>query len=177
MRWIAFLRAINVGGHTVKMAVLRQIITDLGFSNVETFIASGNAIFDAPSEPSKDVESIIATGLQAALGYPVATFIRTAQEVVEIANYAPFDPFPHDAKLYVALCADALPESAKIALSAFETPTDSFHLHKREVYWLCQTNQAVSTFSGAILEKTLKIQATLRNITTMRKLAAQYSPQ
>lgn len=177
MRWIAFLRAINVGGHTVKMDVLRQIITERGFSNVETFIASGNVIFDAPSEPPNDVESMIATGLQTALGYPVATFIRTAHEVVEIAKYVPFEPFSSDAKLYVALCAEVLPKTAKNTLNAFETATDTFHIHQREVYWLCRTNQSGSTFSGAILEKALKIQATLRNITTIRKLAAKYPIQ
>jgi uncharacterized protein (DUF1697 family) len=43
---IAFLRAINVGGHTVKMDTLRQLFESLGFTNVETFLASGNVIFE-----------------------------------------------------------------------------------------------------------------------------------
>lgn len=52
-RYIAFLRAINVGGHTVKMDVLRAHFTRLGLANVETFIASGNVIFDAAADPRR----------------------------------------------------------------------------------------------------------------------------
>ena len=47
-RFVALLRAINVGGHVVKMEALRKHFTRLGFANVETFIASGNVLFDAP---------------------------------------------------------------------------------------------------------------------------------
>ena len=51
-RYVALLRAINVGGHTVKMDALRKHFSRMGFANVETFIASGNVIFDAKaSEP------------------------------------------------------------------------------------------------------------------------------
>ena len=49
-RYIAFLRAINVGGHTVKMAELKRLFEALGFTNVETFIASGNVIFDSSAK-------------------------------------------------------------------------------------------------------------------------------
>ena len=55
-KYIAFLRAINVGGHTVKMDRLREIFETMGFSNVETFIASGNVIFETKS---KDVDSLV----------------------------------------------------------------------------------------------------------------------
>ena len=49
-RYITFLRAINVGGHTVKMDRLREIFESLGFANVETFIASGNVVFERRRE-------------------------------------------------------------------------------------------------------------------------------
>jgi len=49
-RYVALLRAINVGGHVVKMDVLRKHFTKLGFTNVETFIASGNVLFDADQQ-------------------------------------------------------------------------------------------------------------------------------
>ena len=48
-RYVAFLRGINVGGHRVSMADLRDVFTSLKFGNVDTFIASGNVIFDAPA--------------------------------------------------------------------------------------------------------------------------------
>ncbi|MDO8754830.1 MAG: DUF1697 domain-containing protein, partial [Anaerolineales bacterium] len=78
---IAFLRAINVGGHNVKMGHLRQLIESLGFSNVETFIASGNVIFEATAGNTKNLKKKIETCLHEALGYEVATFIRTDAEL------------------------------------------------------------------------------------------------
>ena len=74
-RYIAFLRAINVGGHTVTMDRLRALFTSLGFTRVETFIASGNVIFDTPSRSPTKLESNIEQHLQLALGYEVRTFL------------------------------------------------------------------------------------------------------
>ncbi len=76
-RTIAFLRAINVGGHTVKMDVLRRHFELLGYTDVETFIASGNVIFTAPSHNAQMLEMTIENKLREALGYEVATFLRT----------------------------------------------------------------------------------------------------
>jgi uncharacterized protein (DUF1697 family) len=63
-RYFAFLRAINVGGgHVVKMDRLRQLFESLGFSNVETFIASGNVIFESSSRNAKNLEAKIEKAL------------------------------------------------------------------------------------------------------------------
>src|SRR2546426_4439388 len=90
-KYVAFLRAINVGGHTVKMDHLRLLFEALGFSNVETFIASGNVIFDSKSKNTKALEEKIEGCLYETLGYPVSTFIRSTVEVATIANYKPFN--------------------------------------------------------------------------------------
>ncbi len=178
-RLIAFLRAINVGGHNVKMEDLRKLFEELGFSNVETFIASGNVIFDAPDEDAKTVERRIEDHLKMALGYEVATFIRTAPELAAIAKYRPFpesDLAAESASLYIAFLQDPPGERAQEQLMTFRTGTDDFHVHGREIYWLCRTKLSESTFSGALLEKTLGMRATLRNSTTVGKLAAKYTP-
>ena len=56
----------------------------------------------------------------------------------------------------------------------FATGTDEFHVHGREVYWLCRGRTSDSKFSGALLEKALGMPATFRNVTTVRKLADQF---
>jgi uncharacterized protein (DUF1697 family) len=89
-RYIAFLRAINVGGHTVKMEVLRRHFEVLGLSDAETFIASGNVIFETTAKNTRLLEKKIEEQLRTALGYEVATFIRTAAELAAIAKYQPF---------------------------------------------------------------------------------------
>ena len=86
---VALLRAINVGGHTVKMDVLRQLFTALKFKIVETFIASGNVIFEsAPGDPDALARKI-ESHLHKALGYEVRTFIRTTEELQKIAAHRP----------------------------------------------------------------------------------------
>jgi uncharacterized protein (DUF1697 family) len=176
-KYVAFLRAINVGGHTVKMDTLRGFFETLGFSNVETFIASGNVIFDATSESVKSLENRIETELYKSLGYKVTTFIRSTSEVAEIVQANPFPAPELDVQspgLYIAFLADNPSDEAKQKLLAFATELDQFYVNGREIYWLCHTRMSDSAFSGALLEKTLGMQATLRNVTTLIKIASKY---
>ena len=177
-KYVAFLRAINVGGHTVKMDYLRGLFEALGFTNVETFIASGNVIFDSPSRSSKALERKIEASLELTLGYPVATFIRSTFELAESAHYKPFSEKELSAAgntLYIGFMPASPSEAAQQKLFALPLKMDDFHLHGREIYWLCRTSFRDSEFSGARLEKTLGLPATLRNRTTVKKLAAKYS--
>ena len=176
-RYIAFLRAINVGGHTVKMAALRQILESLGFSSVETFIASGNVVFETEPQDIRALETLIAGRLREALGYEVATFIRSSAELAEIAHYQPFRPGELDAAtaLNIAFLGEPLDEDAKQKVMALQTDIDTFQVHGREIYWLCRKRQSVSTFSNAVLEKTLRRKSTLRGVETIRKMAAKYT--
>lgn len=172
-RYVAFLRAINVGGHTVKMDPLRRLFETMGFANVQTFIASGNVIFDAALTDTGALERQIEDSLREALGYEVATFIRTTSEVAEIASCQPFNDAEGHA-LYIAFLATPPGDEAAQKLLAFADEVDEFHITGREVYWLCRKKMSESAFSGALLEKTLGMQATLRNSTTVRKIAARY---
>jgi len=84
-RLIAFLRAINVGGHTVTMEKLRREFEGLGLKDVETFIASGNVIFTARQADTVALEKKIEARLHKALGYEVATFVRSCEEVAAVS--------------------------------------------------------------------------------------------
>ena len=175
-KYIAFLRAINVGGHTVKMDQLRRLFEELGFANVETFIASGNVIFDSSSRSTAALEKKIESHLQKSLGYAVATFIRTPAEVAKVAAYEPFPKNmskPEDT-VYVGFMAEAPEKKSQANLLAAATAVDAFHVNGREVYWLCHTKFSETQFSGARLEKILGRATTLRNSTTVRRLAAKY---
>ena len=176
--YLAFLRAINVGGHTVKMNALRQFFESLGFSGVETFIASGNVFYNTPETDTLALEKQIEERLLEALGYEVATFIRTEAEVAAIAQFQPFKQSELDAAVAfnVAFLKDMLDDHARHRLMALRTDIDNFHAHGREIYWLCRKKQSESTFSNAVLEKTLGRKSTLRGIETIRKLAVKYSP-
>ena len=77
VRYIAFLRAVNVGGRVVKMPVLKKAFESLQLSNVETFIASGNVVFETAASDVLKVERKIEARLREALGYEVTTMVRS----------------------------------------------------------------------------------------------------
>lgn len=174
-RYVALLRAINVGGHTVKMDRLRQLFEELGLKNVETFIASGNVIFDSPSRSPQALERRIERYLREALGYEVATFIRSPAELATIAKHQAFPPSEVEkCSLYIGFSGSSPTEAARDKLIGSRTPIDEFHVKDREVYWLCRKSFSESEFSGAKIEKTIGMPVTIRNVTTVRKLAARF---
>ncbi len=176
MKYIAFLRAINVGGRTVKMDHLRRLFAEMGFTGVETFIASGNVIFDSPESDPFALERAIEAGLETALGYRVDTFIRAPHELSAVAASWPFDESERDAPhtLFIAFLGAWPDAAARDRLPACATEVDAFHVDGREVYWLRRDAVGESSFSGAALERTLGMPVTVRNSRTVAKLALKY---
>ncbi|MEA2568952.1 MAG: hypothetical protein QOI24_953 [Acidobacteriota bacterium] len=163
MRYVAFLRAINVGGHVVKMDRLRGLFEELGLASVETFIASGNVIFESRAAAAT-LEPKIAKHLRAALGYEVATFLRTIPELATIAA--------REGDFWVGF----LDAPATTAVLKLQTPDDELSIDGRELYWKCHhVRYSDSTLTNGKLEKALGMPMTMRNVTTVRKLAAKYS--
>ena len=172
-RFAAFLRAVNVGGRVVKMDRLRALFQELDLANVHTFIASGNVVFDSRSRSPKTLECKIEQRLRDALGYDVATFVRSTAEIVAIRNHQPFPSSELSAPghgLYIAFLRDApAPECAKALLDR-RSKFDDFHVNGREVYWLCRGQFSDSPLAGPHLERILKTRASVRNSTTIQKL-------
>jgi len=176
-RYVAFLRAINVGGHIVKMNVLKEQFEALGFADVETFIASGNVLFSSRSRSIAALEQKIEKQLKSVLGYEVATFVRTCDEVSAVAAYQCFPPASVQAavSLWVGFVAAPLPKAEQAALKALETPLHSFHVNGREVYWLRRTKEMDSKLSNAAVERALKTRCTFRGINTVQRLSSRWS--
>ncbi len=160
------------------MDELRRLFEGMGFARVETFIASGNVIFETASGDSRALEQQIEASLQSALGYSVATFLRTTAELGEIARYAPFDDpglAAGSSTLYIAFLAGPPGEQALQKLLALASPLNQFHADGREVYWLCRTRFSDSGISGAQVEKALGMPVTIRNSSTVKKIAEKYT--
>jgi len=85
MRYAALLRAINVGGHTVKMKELCTLFEAMKLSNVRSVIASGNVLFESRAGAAA-LEARIEDGLRKSLGYDVETFLRTLRTPPKIAD-------------------------------------------------------------------------------------------
>ena len=174
-KYIAFLRAINVGGHVVKMGELRREFESLGLSNVETFIASGNVIFESPARSSAALERKIEAQLKKAFGYEVITFLRSVKELTELARSEAFeDPrLESGAVLYVAFHRATLSPTTRTRLKGLETEIDGFHFGDREILWVRQPQPGMP-ISALLVEKAIGVPSTVRNSSTVKRLVAKY---
>jgi uncharacterized protein (DUF1697 family) len=173
---VAFLRAINVGGHTVTMDTLRRLFTGLRLDDVESFIASGNVVFSTRARDIGALERRIEAHLGKALGYEVKTFLRTVPEVAAVAAYAPFgaSKVRSAGAFSVGFLVEPLDAAATKAVMAMRTEIDDFHVHGREVYWLCTKRQSESGFSNVVFERALKTRVTFRGMNTVVRIAARW---
>lgn len=170
-RHIAFLRAINVGGHIVKMDALRRHCEGCGLTNVETFIASGNVIFESRAAAAS-LEKTLEAQLHAKLGYAVATFVRSVPQIEEIVD-AVEAKRAGAANAYVGFMKAPPSAAARTIVEALAGPGERFVFSGREIYWYASGGVSDSKFSYAALERATNAPATFRNITTVTKLLAK----
>ena len=176
-RYVAFLRAINVGGHVVKMDRLRALFDELRFRNVETFIASGNVLFDSASKDTAAMERKIETHLEQALGYEVVTFVRQTSDLAAVVAGHPFvDVERNGHTLSVGFLKQPLGAAAVSVMRSIGTEYDEFHVGGREAYWLCRGRMSESKLWNGALQKALGAPTTFRNMTTVKRLAAKVAP-
>lgn len=169
---------MNLGNRRLKMDVLRALFEKLKFSEVETFIASGNVIFTAKSSDTQKVEGQIEAHLKISLGYQVDTFIRTRAEVAAIADFRPFSAADHahpDHTIHAGFMREPLTAAQVKNFLASRTEVDEFFVKGREYYWLCRIKSNESKAWTSPQMKLVKLpSSSMRNLTTLRKLAALY---
>lgn len=174
---IAFLRAINVGGHSVKMDILKQLFEAMGFKKVETFIASGNVVFESKSKNIDLIKQKIERHLEKSLDYKVVAFLRTADELKEISEFVPFkrsDLRNSKYSLYIGFLDSEPRRECKKKTIELSDKANEFIFSKKELYWLCRKNFSDSGISGKTLEKALGMEMTIRNSTTIKKMADKF---
>lgn len=136
MRSVAFLRGINVGGHRVTKDELIAVFIENGFTGVSTFLASGNVLFD--HTPPADAEEI-AAALEAALGYPVPTTLRSAKELRHIAACNPFsadEVTAIDGKPQVIFLFAPPTATQRQRVLRLAPPADRLVFEEQELHWL-----------------------------------------
>lgn len=175
---IAFLRGINLGKRRIKMDRLRECFEALKFAEVETFIASGNVVFSSKAADTRKLETQIQGHLKKSLGYEVDTFVRTRAEVAAVAAFPAFSKAEmehEDHRVYVGFFAEPLIAAQSRGLAACRTEVDEFCVEGREYYWLCRIKSSDSNVWASPSMRALKLpSSSMRNLTTIRKLAALY---
>jgi len=159
------------------MVRLRALFASLQFDDVATVIASGNVLFTTRNTALERLERRIEAHLHGALGYEVATFLRNAAELRDVAAYRPFpaDLLGPGHALTVAFLKRPADAAARKAILALGTATDAFHVEGREAYWPRHGRISDSKVTGARFEKAAGGPITARNITTVRKLAERFA--
>lgn len=173
-RYAAFLRGINLGKRRVTGERLCALFVDLGFGDVDSFLASGNVIFTA--DDHRGLADTIEGGLEAGLGYPVLTFLRTEAELGAIVARAPFSSTELAAssgKVQVMLLREPPSDDAATALHDHASNEDRLVLHGRELYWLPVGNMSASALDLGAIER-LVGPTTIRTGNTLARLHARY---
>lgn len=175
--FIAFLRGINVGGHRVKMDRLRGLFGEMGLRDVSTFIASGNVIFSTDSGDAESWREKIELHLAEGLGYEVPTFLRTPDQLAEVALVTPpqiEETEETESSAYVIFLHAPASTEMRSALEGLSSEMDQFRFSGTEVYWLIKGKLSESPLFSKGLEKAFQgATNTMRNLNTVRRLVSK----
>ena len=179
--FIALLRAVNVGGTgKIAMADLRALLTDLGYRNAETYIQSGNAVFDANGN-TENITRDLASALEKHMGAQVGVIIRTNDDLSKVIAENPFaaEAAADGARVHACFLAGPAPDGARTVLDGivakYPARRDRFHLTGHTLYLHLPEGAADTKFSGKPLDRALGVIATARNWNTVLKLHAMSS--
>ncbi len=170
---IAMLRGVNVGGHhKIKMTDLKALCERLGFSNVRTYIQSGNVIFESKEKGDESLAKKIGTAIEKKYGFCPEVIVRTDEEMHSIVKKNPFAKQEVDpAKLAVFFLASDPGKAAREAVSRIEADPEVIKPVGSEIYIYFPDGQGKTKLKFATIEKAInKIAYTARNWNTVEKL-------
>jgi uncharacterized protein (DUF1697 family) len=169
---VALLRGINVGGNNkLPMKELAAMFRDAGAVFVDTYIQSGNVVYEAPPARARALPSCIARELEALLGKHIPVVFRTPAEMNGVAKSNPYLASGADpTRLHVAFLADE-PTAPRIArLDPRKFAPDSFTVRGRELYLHFPAGVAKTKLTNVGLDRELATTSTIRNWRTVLAL-------
>jgi uncharacterized protein (DUF1697 family) len=170
-RFVALLRGINVGGaRKVPMSSLRVLFESLGFTDVRTYIQSGNVEFAGTGTAAR-VRTTIEKGIANEFGFDVTVLLRTRAELAAIVKR---NPYGEDA--YVTFLSEPADAKRVKAIDPAPFAPDEFVVHGREVFLRCPNGYGRTKINNTFFERKLATQATTRNwrtVTTMLEWASE----
>ncbi|MEP6664894.1 MAG: DUF1697 domain-containing protein [Nocardioidaceae bacterium] len=172
--YLAFLRAVNVGGRMVKMAALREHLAENGFSDVATFIASGNVRVTCRLRSTAKVESQLESVFGDWLDFDVPTMVRTPDQMRDLyaAGAQLTSPLNEKSRHYAAFLRDKPTADAADRLHAWDEPGERVTVVGREVHlWLSSERPKLT---NSRMERIADTVATARDWNTVAKLATTW---
>ena len=169
-RYAVFLRGVNVGGVNLKMADVAAALTDAGFTQVRTILATGNVLLESPAEADvvrKNAETV----LRKSFGYDAWVLVYDVDAVRAIVDAYPFAREVDGYQSYVTLVTDAhvLDELAALAAG----PDEKIARGKGVIYWQVAKGSTLDSAIGKTMgKKRYKSSTTTRNLRTLNKVVA-----
>jgi uncharacterized protein (DUF1697 family) len=173
-KYIAILRGINVGtGRKVPMADLRKLCESLGLQQVQSYIQSGNLVFELPNPESiPELEARLQKAFSEAFGFEIPVLIRTAEEWAESIAQNPFLKEENvDIDRLHLTCLKELPSPELLEkIKVFQYLPDRYEIAGREVFVYCAAGYGKTRLTNSFFETKLKCLATTRNWKTVMQL-------
>ncbi|MFN3725055.1 MAG: DUF1697 domain-containing protein [Allosphingosinicella sp.] len=171
MRYVALLRAVNVGGCKLPMAELREVCAELGWEKVETYIQSGNVVFEATGKPEA-LETALEKAVAKRFGFERPVIVRSAKQWTDYAEGSPFPEAERDEPNRLMLGLSKLPPNADAPklLEAKAAAGEQVRL-KGDVLWIhYPAGAGTSKLTPALFDKAAGSPVTQRNWRTVLKL-------
>ncbi|MGB7210314.1 MAG: DUF1697 domain-containing protein [Pyrinomonadaceae bacterium] len=173
MRYVALLRGINVTGkNMIKMEILRDTFTALGFKNVKSYINSGNLVFETAKTDDGKLAKKIHDAIQKDFGFNISVMVRSMAEIEEIVAWDPFKgQFESHKDVHVFFLNEKLTDEQEERLLAQGNENELFAILGRHIACLLKIHITDSAVGKGFIDKKLKVAATGRNWRTVTKLA------
>ena len=173
-KYISILRGINVGtGRKVPMADLKKLCQNMGLENVQTYIQSGNVVFELPQPESvSELETRLHKAFTETFGFDIPVIIRSAKEWAESISQNPFLKEENlDIERLHLTCLKELPSPELVEkIRLFQFLPDRYEVIGRDVFIFCAAGYGTSKLVNSFFESKLKTSATTRNWKTVVKL-------
>lgn len=171
--YIALLRGINVSGQKlIKMAELKTHLEELQFSNVITYIQSGNILFEYKTSGHKQVAEKIAQKIKEKYGFDVPVIVLNFSDLKNIVDRNPFlnDPKKDIEKIYATILSDEPKNEHLEKLSSFNYSPEEYIYLGKVIYFYSPNGYGNAKMNNNFFEKILNVKATTRNWKTVSKL-------
>ena len=167
MTYLALLRGINVGGIRVPMPELKVAFDRLGYSNVKTYLQTGNVVFDAPG-PAEALKAVIEDELSRTFGYQAYVLMYELAALGPIVGEYPFDRSEEFHAYVVFIGTPEVFEEVKALAAACDEPTAP---GPGVLYWKVRRGESLDTPLAKLLaKKKYKDSTTIRNLNTLEKM-------
>lgn len=172
--YLAFLRALNVGGRNASMASVREALTTAGFADVETHIQSGNVRLSSSLRSEAKVADAVEVALADLCGFEVPAMVRTPAQLRAAYDASPDSPLGDEARHYLAFLRAAPTSAATESLNTWAVDGERLEVVGRELHiWLTKPSHEAKA-TNARLEKVAGVLATTRGWKVVSALASKW---